>query len=184
MSTDSCLVAVVDYDGAPETPLPCHGYPQDWRTFLTSMRRRSNLALRNAHDDPEPSRRLKFQVNGARDAPRAFELQVTQRLPQGVTVQLEAQLGLALKFSRGRLWEVRRRNPPNDDKAILYLPRQPRLRLGVVTLPPTIDFPCSFKLRRAGRVKAGHSLAIRQLYRGQEVGRITWNFRPPSAEPS
>ena len=129
-------------------------------------------------------------VNGTPDAPRTFEFEVLQRLPEGVTVNLVAHLALALKFGRGKLWQVRRSG--GGDSARLHLPKQRRFALGKVVLPGApqvgpdrcaVSFRCHFELRSdAGPdeklgVGTGHSLAIRQLRRGEEVGRITWRFR-------
>ncbi len=182
----ACLIATVEYRGGPEVLRACNDIGSfDWSQFLEQMSTQNHLALRNVHDvdvnEVSSTNPVCFQVNGAPDTPRTFELQLIQRLPQGVSVRLKAQLGLALKFRSGRLWPVRREE---DDCAILYLPRTPRFRLGTVTLPPGIDFPCSFHLEGADNIGSEstdesifNSLAIRQLYRGQEVGRITWFFR-------
>lgn len=164
-----CLVAIAEHTGGAEALVPCSASHFNWRNYLATMRTQSNVAIRSVH-------RLTcgplgvFKVNGTPDEPRAFEFEVIQRLPIGVTVRLTAQVGLALKMSRGRLWKVQR---SSDDQMTLHLPKQPRFLLGKVTLPSGIGFPCHFSLAGSG-LGPGHSLAIRQLYRGQEVGRITW----------
>ncbi len=166
-----CLVAVAEHRGSAEGPVPCSAANFNWRKYLAMMRNQGNVVVRNVH-------RLTcgplavFKVNGTPDQPRTFEFEVIQRLPIGVTVRLTAQVGLALKMSRGRLWKVQR---SSDDQMTLHLPKQPRFSLGKVTLPSGILFPCHFALAGSG-LAPGHSLALRQLYRGQEVGRITWCF--------
>ena len=47
----------------------------------------------------------------------------------------------------------------DDDEATLHLPRLPRFRLGRVTLPAGIYFPCRFALTPAAGLRRGHSLA-------------------------
>jgi len=175
-----CLIAVVEYEGSDEGPVPCHPLNFDWARHLRVMRRQRNVAVRNIHAvdiDGEETRELAFAINGTSDAPRAFEFEVIQRLPEKVTVDLRTHLSLALKFARGRLWRVTR----NGDQATLHLPKQPRFPLGATPLPAAKDFASAFVLKGADFLQPGHSLAIRQLYRGEEVGRITWKFRNGSS---
>ncbi len=175
-----CLVAVVEYEGSEEGPAPCHPLNFDWARHLRIMRSQSNVAVRNLHAvdlDKETTCQLDFAINGTPDAPRAFEFEVIQRLPEEATLDLRTHLALALKFARGRLWRVTR----NGDQATLHLPQQPRFPLGVTPLPAAVHFRSAFVLKGADSLQPGHSLAIRQLYRGEEVGRITWKFRNSSS---
>jgi len=170
---DCCLVAVAEHRGGTEAPVKCPASHFGWRRYLAMMQTQGNVAVRNVHT-LKSGPLCEFIINGTPDAPRAFEFEVVQRLPIDVTVRLTTKVGLALKFSHGRLWSVHRDHSAGDN-VTLHLPKQPRFRLGSVTLPAGVPFPGQFELMGTG-LGAGHSLAIRQLYRGQEVGRITWRF--------
>jgi hypothetical protein len=193
------LVAVVEYDGNDDYRdclVPCHTSNFSWPRFLDVMRRQRTVAVCNMlavqvngakmipappapGEEETPRGPLRFTVNGTPDAPRLFSFEILQQLPENVQVTLHAPLGLALDLSGGRLWSPER-DSKGSDITKLILPRQPRLRLGSTRLPAAVDFDCWFSVSGAGLPntgsKPGHCLAIRQLYRGEEVGRITWEF--------
>ncbi len=174
-----CLVAVAQYKGGEEGPVPCHKLNFHWGRYLRMMRRQRNVSVRNVYGVEVPSDvnqepvDLTFDINGTPDAPRLFEFEVIQKLPWETQVEFEAPLPLAYKFSRGRLQKA---IVGGADLATIHLGKQPNLSLGSTPLPAAIDFRCHFKLRNTDGLRVGHSLAIRQLYRGEEVGRITWRF--------
>jgi hypothetical protein len=175
-SGDHCLIATVEYEGGDEAPGPCRPSAVDWPRFLRVLREQKNLAIRNVHSI-SAEETAKFSINGTPDVARVFSFELLQRLPWGVSVELTAPLGVAAKFSRGRLWKVLRASA-GSDSATLHLPKLPRLPLGTFAVPPSVDFGCSFVLLgEKASVQAGHSIALRQLFKGEEVGRITWEFR-------
>ncbi len=177
-SEHKCLVAVVEYDASDEGPVPCHPLNFQWGRYLRTMRWQNNVAVRNVYGIDVAGRselKLDFLINGTPDAPRLFEFEVIRSLPEEVRVNLTTRLAIALKFARGRLWNITR--DVSNDSAILHLNKQPRLPLGSTPLPANMDFDSCFALSAADKIQPGHSLAIRQLYRGEEVGRITWRFR-------
>ena len=173
-----CLVAGLEHEGCEEGPFPCHKSNFDWPRHLRVMRSQRNVAVRNVHavEVFHSTLRLNFKINGAPDAARAFEFEVIHRLPRSVHLHLKTHLALALKFARGRQWKVAR----DGSEAKLHLPRQPRFLLGITPLPAAVDFASVFALGNVGALGNGHSLVIRQLYRGEEVGRITWRFQRKS----
>ena len=106
----AALVAVVNYNGGEDGPVPCHPSDFNWPRFLSVMRRQRNVAVRNVaavdldrpatiqktKDGEESVPLKKFWLNGTPDAPRIFEFEVLQQLPESVSVKLTAPLGVAL----------------------------------------------------------------------------------------
>jgi hypothetical protein len=63
---------------------------------------------------------------------------------------------------------------------LLRLPGAPRIRWTSVRLPRGALFEAGFLLRGTRLIqRAGHGVAIRQLCGGEEVGRVTFELRPP-----
>ena len=160
------------WDGGarPPSPLPPGGsyfrWPA-WRAFL----RRPGVAWRNSHRVPSgTSHRLGFLVAGTLDREREFDLEVIQRLPQGATVEWFLPSGLLAKVAQ-RQPALLMGEPPR-----LSLPERRLTRFSRVRLPKGLCAPARFDVTGAGSLGPGHSLAIRQLWRGEEVGRITWHF--------
>ncbi|HUP42229.1 MAG TPA: S8 family serine peptidase, partial [Thermoanaerobaculia bacterium] len=159
-----------DAKRSPPSPLPPGGsyfsWPA-WRAFL----RRPGVAWRNSHRIPA-GQSLGFLIAGTLDRERDFDLEVIQRLPQGTKVDWVLPDGLATKLAQrqpGLLFATPR---------TLTLPERRSTRFSRVRLPKGLCAPARFDVTGSGGIGAGHSLAIRQLWRGEEVGRITWHFGP------
>jgi hypothetical protein len=113
---------------------------------------------------------LAFLFAGTPDLLRHFEFEVIQRLPADVEVTLEVPGALAAKLRKGQPWLA---NGPGS----LKLPRRPRTTFRQVALAPGVCAHAAFQVAIGpNSLLRGHSLAIRQLWRGEEVGRITWWF--------
>ncbi|HSF38886.1 MAG TPA: S8 family serine peptidase [Thermoanaerobaculia bacterium] len=173
----------------PESGTPSHvpGYEQpllppgppyfDW-TGYRSFLRGPGVAWRNVHPikvKGVQEMTLAFLIAGTPDQARHFDFEVIQRLPEKAEVALEVPLALAAKLRQRLPWLP---NGPEDlKKGLLKLPRRPRTALGRVALAPGACAPAAFKVVAGpSPLLRGHSLAIRQLWRGEEVGRITWWF--------
>lgn len=158
-----------DRGDQPPSPLPPGGdYFRwaAWRAFL----RRPGVAWRNSHRVPSgTSHRLGFLVAGTLDREREFDFEVIQRLPQGARVAWFLPSGLLAKLAQ-RQPALLMGTPPQ-----LTLPERRLTRFSRVRLPKGLCAPARFDVT-GGAPGAGHSLAIRQLWRGEEVGRITWHF--------
>ena len=174
-----CFVGMLDHPQDEAPPLP-GGTPINWDDFRGFIRNNNNVTWRNFNvvdAIPDPSgdpAMLPFLVTGAPDRARIFDLEIIQRLPRGAEVWMEMPLNLAQKLN-GRLWKIeidrKRQN------ARVRLPSQPVLDLYRIKLPMAARFKCRFMVKGAkGMEKGGHSIAIRQLYRCEEVGRVTWQF--------
>ena len=164
------LLAVLPQEVAdPSWPVLPPGPPYfQWRTYRKFLRRRG-VAWRNVHRVGASSGDLvlAFHLAGTPDLERAFDVEVIQRLPLGANVTLAAQPALVAKLHQRQPWLSR-----TDDT--IELPQRRSTRFGRVALPARYYAPVW--LRVEGSVSAGHSLAVRQLWRGEEVGRITWHF--------
>ncbi len=179
---DYCFLAVVEDEKnakawagtgpppPPPSPLPPGGAYFDWAVWRAFLRRRG-VAWRNGHRAPGgTSASLPFLLAGTLDQEREFDLEVIQRLPEGATSTLTVPDALAKRLQQ--------RQPGLPIP--LELPRRRVTRFSRVRLPRGLCAPACFDIQTATPLPlaAGHGLAIRQLWRGEEVGRITWHFGP------
>ena len=175
-----CFVAMLDLPEDPAPPIPG---PLDWAAFLDLIRAHNNVTWRNfnvVNDLPDPTDatpNFAFKVAGAEDRARLFAFEIERRLPEDAVLEIEGPLGLLRRLAGEKPWKlvpVKKR-----ETARLALPSLPRIQLGEVRLPRMARLDCLFRIRpRRGKVVYGHGIAIRQLYRGEEVGRIVWRFAP------
>ena len=171
-----CFTAMVRDGLDHELERPPHGWPfYSWRQFRAFMRWRNGVACRSVHAlaPGVGPLTLPFVVSGSNDRALTFDLEIVRSLPGDTRLDLVAHSALAHRLRRYRLWPAERLNE-DPDSIRLPLPRRPRQRIRGVRLTAGSRFPCSFVL--AGAMEHGNSLVIRQLYRGREVGRITWRF--------
>jgi serine protease len=169
-----CFVGLASNAQDPAPPIPS---PFDWNGFTNFIRNHNNVTWRNFNvvdnlaDDPSS---LPFMVAGAPDKPRLFDLEVLQRLPRGVEVWLEVPLALGRYLARETNVEIKVDTAKR--LALLRLPAVPRLPFSKVMLGENAKFRCRFLVRGTKRVANGGSVAIRQVFEGLEVGRVTWQF--------
>jgi len=173
-----CFVGIVNHPQDPAPPLPG---PTDWSGFTGLIRNQNNVTWRNFNvvdDLPDPSAdpmALEFRIVGAPDQARRFDFEILQRLPRGAQLWLELPLGLSSKLTEGRMLrvEIDRR----QQLASIQLPTEPRTPVCGVRLAAGAKFRARFLVRGPERrLGSGHSLAMRQLFEGIEVGRVTWQF--------
>lgn len=189
-----CFVGLV---GNAQDPAPAPADFMAWNNFVRFIRENNNVTWRNFNvvNNVPPSAgsppgfvALPFLAPGAPDRARPMVLEVVARLPQGARILLEGP----------RHWldaEARRQVRPagRDEKALAAAVaagdgRHARVLLnphGRTALPERA-FPAGSKtqLRLLVHVPEEHRLGeyevhARQLYRGEELGRITWRLVPP-----
>ncbi len=151
----------------PPSPLPPGGKYFDWRAWRAFLRG-PGVAWRNVHRAPAgPGADLPFLLAGTLDQEREFDLEVIQRLPEKATATLHLPDALAHRLQQ--------RQPGLP--VPLELPRRRLTRFGRVRLPRGLCAPARIEVTALGApLAAGHGVAVRQLWRGEEVGRITWHF--------
>jgi serine protease len=167
------------YPGCGGTGLPPGPPYFDWTAFRAFLRA-PGVAWRNVHSvviGPQLAGKhvtLAFLIAGAPDQTHTFALEVLQRLPAKVGVRLEVPSGFAAKLRQRQPWVA-------NGSAALALPPRPRTVFPGVSLAAGTCIRAAFKVKVASpaHLVHGHSLAIRQLWRGEEVGRITWWFVEP-----
>ncbi|HVX01903.1 MAG TPA: S8 family serine peptidase [Nitrososphaera sp.] len=172
-----CFVALLDHpqDPAPQIPL-LSGF--DWNSFRAFVRNNNSVTWRNfdvVDITPDPQAepvRIDFFVAGAPDKARIFDLEIIQKLPEGAKVWWEVPLGLYAAMPKDLFVEAK-----TDEKIqtiTLLLPRLRSIPLSNVKLAILAHHKCRFIIEGAKGYKNGlHSIAIRQLFEGEEVGRVT-----------
>lgn len=172
------FVATVGSELEPAPDIPCRlGRDFDLRSFLAFFAHRG-VASRNVHQLSlaNGTAEARFAVNGTGDVPRTFHFEIERRLPEAVRASLRLPLELLAALRRGGSLRLK------VDAAAGFVD---------LDLPPTALFSlCSIPLcgplaRRARLVLksdaalevSGCSLALRQMYLGTEIGRITWRIR-------
>jgi serine protease len=174
-----CFVGVLNHLQDPAPPLPG---PGDWDDFTALIRDWNNVTWRNFNvvdEFPDPNGEdpsmMPFLIAGAPDRPRVFELEILRDLPRDAKARLQVPLGLAAKLRKAGSLKMQ-----IDHKrrfATIELPPIPRIRLSSVRLGAGARYPSRFLVHGSKAMEGGgHSIAIRQLFEKQEVGRVTWQY--------
>ncbi len=169
--------------GSPIEPPPDPGEFVDFENFI---REKNNVTWRNfnvVNNDPSPSGDpsnfipLPFLAPGAPDKARQMRLEIVAKLPRGARVFLEA--------------------PPHFVDGLKVFPPffKVQKKQGVVQIPinphgrhsfDEMLFPAKSRTKLRLLVQIPKELRgnpyevfARQLYREQEVGRVTWRLVPP-----
>jgi serine protease len=174
-----CFVATVHHALDPTPALP----GGSWSDFVAYIRNNNNATWRNfnvldlvADATGEMATPAEFAVRGAPKEEHVFELQVLQRFPRELRVELELPLGFGELLDEAVL--AGGHVDPDAGKVRFRLRGDGVLQLGKVLLPAGADFPSRLLVR--GDESYEHPLptvAIRQLDEGYEVGRVTWVLR-------
>ena len=161
--------------------------------FVDYIYANNNITWRNFNvvaNTPMPIRNrfpgfvvLPFRVAGAFDQAHLFGLETVAELPPGSHLELETAewLGRGLKPAPKEVTEFK--DPETDPKfpSRVRFPLLPKggHALGEIELPIRTSAPSHLLVHipEAHRHQA-HTVVIRQLYRGREVGRITWRLVP------
>jgi hypothetical protein len=174
-----CFVAVVGNDQDPKPNLSAFSNFNQYVEFIDNN---NNVAWHNFNVLPPPPsggkppgfHRLPFMVAGAFDTSREFQLETIGRLPVGSRVFFEMPASLSQGL-RSRPTEL-----VKDSKGVsARLPLNPAgiQRLGALVLHARSTIQCEMlvSIPPQDRPHAYH-FAIRQIYKGTEVGRVTWQF--------
>jgi hypothetical protein len=176
----ACFVAILDQASDPAPPIPAAGPAFDWNAFVNFVRGQNNVTWRNFDvvdvlPDPKADPAiLDFLVVGSPDAARIFDLEIQQQLPEGVKLELQIPKALFAALPKRAFAE----GVFAADRARLRVPFIRSIPLCDVRLGPGARHRCQFVVRGAkGLARGIHRIAIRQIFDGVEVGRITWGLR-------
>jgi len=176
----ACFVAILDQASDPAPPIPASGPGFDWNAFVNLIRAQNNVTWRNfdvvdmlADPSADPAV-LDFLVAGSPDAARVFDLEIQQQLPPGVKVELEVPKALLAVLPKTGFASRKL----DERSARLGLPLVRGIPLCGVRLGARARHRCRLLVRGAPGLSRGlYRLAIRQLFNGVEVGRVTWGLR-------
>jgi serine protease len=178
-----CFVGLV---GNAQDPAPDPADFLDWDNYRRFIRENNNVTWRNFNvvdnvpdpeaGDPEGYVALAFLAPGAPDKARRMRLEVFARLPKGAKIWLEMPLRL-----RDALQEISpfakviakydvARMPvnPHGRKAFkeMVFPAKSRTKMRLL-----VHIPEEYRRNE-------YQVWVRQLYREEEVGRVTWRLAP------
>lgn len=175
-----CFVATLHHADDPAPPTPG---TMSFSDFYDLIKAQNNVTWRNFNvvnvlpDPPSATTAFEFLLTGAEGEPEPFEFVVERNVPWDAKLVLEGPLQLIrLKLGRvSRDVKIDRRKKTAE----MVLPSLPRIALGKARLGKGDRFPCRLSLIPGKtRITWGHGVAVRQLYRGEEVGRVAWQFAP------
>jgi hypothetical protein len=185
-----CFVGVVDHPADPAPPLAAL---LDFDNFSSFVRNNNNITWRNFNvedvvldpqprpEDPVPGHvPLPFLIAGAPDFARPMDVEVLRQLPREASLILEMPAFLPRQLGVPEQWVK------IDDRrqvALVQLPHQSRVRFPEARLARQGLYPCVLWVRvPQARPGQRFELALRQVYKEQEVGRVTWLLR--AAKPA
>lgn len=173
-----CFIGIINQarDLAPLVPLAT-----GMTGFSAFIRNNNNVTWRNFNviDEVADSAVESFMVAGAPDGSRVFDLELIQRLPEKAHAVLEMPVQLFASLRRDAFLNVELNR--KEKVARVSLPKVRGFQMGTVKLKKAARHRCRLIVTGLkGKKALGHSVAIRQIYEGQEVGRITWVFRGKS----
>jgi serine protease len=176
-----CFVGLV---GAAGDPAPSPATLFDWDTYQVFIRNHNNVTWRNFNvvdNNPDPAVDptfvvLPFLAPGTPDRGRRMNLEIMAKLPPGSKILLEVPL---------RLMDVVEERPEfkvDKKRRVALLPVNPfgRFRLGEAMFPAKSTNPMRLLVHipEAYRDRP-YEVSARQLFEGQEVGRVTWRLVRP-----
>jgi hypothetical protein len=162
-------------------PAPLLPPPNDFDAFIAFLRFSNNVAWRNISVVQLPSspfarqaETTPFEFTGAQEMDLNFDFEILQRLPAGTRAYLRVAPTFAGLCQHGTL---EARPDKQERRTVLTLPALRRLAVRSVAMPAGRRFPADLLLEVGAGVQLnGHSVTIRQLYQGVELGRLTWRF--------
>jgi hypothetical protein len=175
-----CFVAVLDHPLDPSPIDPVHFPTINVTDYVDLIRNQNNVTWRNFNVvDNLPGKAgvvFPFTATGADIAPELFAFEVERDLPQDAQLTLMGPTGFLQQIGKGL--------PLERDRAgglRLVLPSRPRIRLGEAHLGGRFRYRCAIQIvPRREKIGWGHGAAIRQMFAGEEIGRVAWRFAPRS----
>lgn len=173
-----CFVGILQHaqDPAPPIPGPVNF---DWNDFTAFIKNNNNATWRNFNVEDllpnDPNVAFDFNITGAPDKARNFDIEIMRALPEN------AQLWLEIPYNLYAFMQIRSSKVIIDEKKLMVrvlLPQLRKITVCNVPLPKEAKFKCRFVVEgKSGFERGVHHIAIRQLFEEFEVGRITWALR-------
>jgi hypothetical protein len=185
-----CFIATVGNAGDPE---PTPGAFANLDAYVAYIEANNNITWRNFNVVAFAAKHrqgrfrefiaLPFLITGAWDRPHVFELEAMADLPTGGRLILEvpAWLGRGLEQGATKFEEHEDADADPDDRPRLRVTLESRgaTPLGTIELKADARAASHLLVRVPGEDRhSSFEVAIRQLYQGREVGRITWRLVP------
>lgn len=185
-----CFVATV---GNAADPAPHPGTFNTLNDFVNYIYAHNNITWRNfnvvamgEHQSGGPFHGfipLPFLVTGAWDKSHNFAFETVGELPQAgrMALQVPQWLGRGLQPPHADLEQHEDPHTDPDDRVRVRVPLRPQGRhlLGQVELRPAVKAASHMLVQIPQEHRdRPYEVAIRQLYAGREVGRITWRLVP------
>lgn len=186
-----CFVATVGND---RDPAPAPGDFGTFADFVNYIYTHNNITWRNFNVVPGVHHRvpalgdyvaLPFRITGAANEALAFAFETIAALPTGgrLALQVPRWLGRALKSAPGaeepEEIEDAETDPDSRRRLRIHLSAHGLHRLGEIELKAGTAAASHLLVHVPSALRHhAHDVAIRQLYAGREVGRITWRIVP------
>jgi serine protease len=177
-----CFVCLL---GSAQDPAPGPADYLNWSNFQAFIRTNNNVTWRNVNVEnnvPPPAAEppgyvpLPFLATGAPDKAREFALAVVSRLPRGAKLLLEAAPETLEALG------VRSRNIGfGEDRKTARVPLNPsgRQLVGESLFPAKARFDLRLLVHIPEELREhAFELHAAQLYKREEVGRVTWRLAP------
>lgn len=176
-----CFVGLVgNTDDPPPSPVDFI----DFENFRSFIRSNNNVTWRNFNvvdNEPDPDAdpsgfvAMAFLAPGAPDRARRMRLEVAARLPKGSRALLEMPIAM---FDM-----MRDRQPAKIDKKrqVALVPVNPHGRVMLGEMLFTAKSRARLRLLvqiPKDRRRMAYEVLVRQMYKDEEVGRITWRLTP------
>jgi hypothetical protein len=187
-----CFVGLI---GTPDDPAPSPTDFLDWTNFTSFIANNNNVTWRNFNvvdnvpppaADPHGYVPLELLLTGAPDRARPFMFDVHAKLPEGARLLIEAPDWLVDRLQLQRCKPERRvsksaakRDVSRDSTRDVFVALSPSGRhpLGEVLLPAKAAVPVRLHVHIPEEYRRhDYRIALRQSYKGAEVGRVTWQL--------
>jgi len=136
---------------------------------------------------PHPVLKLPFLLTGGWDIEDTFGFETIADLPKGseLALQVAEPVGRAMQGAAGEVERVEDHDtdPDRPERIRIPVPATARCRLGDIRLPAGNGLPSHLLVSIPPELHdRPYEVAVRQLYGGYEIGRVTWQIVP--AAPS
>ena len=186
-----CFVATV---GNAVEPAPTPGTFSSFQDYVNYILAHNNITWRNFNVGPIVGGvpigerlgdfvALPFLLTGAWGEPQMFRFETIAQLPEGsrMAVQVPHWIGRGLKPAHTDVeeFEDAETDPKEPHRLRIYVEPSRLQSLGEIELPVATSAASHLLVQIPPKQRnRSHDVAIRQMYRGHEVGRITWRLLP------